>query len=226
MNAFCAFIPVISLIVLLVSVLIYHRLTDPPLTQIIAGKVTELIPLPNKGRYRRAFNGFVAEEDGKRLTAEEFPVIGTLVGDSLKEFELPSGTIVFCEQVTVEEVERGDILILRIDEGPNVGKDKARVCLGLWGPEDQPDEDLKLVACYEGNVRQYFSVESPKYRKDGKPYSGRIEGYLKTLSAENSIMKISRPHNPDTLLGRVKYTVKQSSMMLKQMGQVSATSSS
>jgi hypothetical protein len=111
-----------------------------------------------------------------------------------------------------ESIERNDALILLTSNGPNKGKPKARICLGKWGDPDKSDTDLIKVENHYGTVRDYFLKVAPmKYGYD-KPYDGPIEGWLKTLSCDQCLelknaKKISRPHEPSQIIGRVEYIV-------------------
>ena len=174
------------------------------LVPIIAGDVDTLQNYPDKYLYR--LNNF--KIDGRTVKSNDFYLVGYLKGNSLAQFGLYDGNIVFCERVDKYSSKKDDILVLKTLTPPNEGKLKARKCLGYWGKENEPDEDLKLYADFDGTVAEYFTEEILNQKKS-KPYKGKIEGYLKTISCEKNSdnVKISRPHNPDSIKAKVKYVI-------------------
>lgn len=176
-----------------------------PISGIIAGDVNlpeENLPI----KHLFSFNNF--KINGKRVDPKKCKFVGYLKGKSLTPFGLLDGKKVFCEEAKPENIKRGDVLILETFEGPNRGKPKGRKCLGLWGNGNQPDDDLKKIEGHCGSVTEYFTEVSPK-KYGHKSYSGPIDGFLKTLSCDRDgeTLKISRPHDPTAVIGRVEYVL-------------------
>jgi len=174
---------------------------------IIAGDVTiPQGPFPDK--YVYSLNNYKIND--KTIRAKDFPFIGYLNGSSLEKFGLPDGTVVFCEKANFNDIKKDDILILKTSSPPNEGKPKGRRCLGTWGNPDQPDDDLIQYEGHKGSVKEYLAKVAPE-RYGHIPYTKQIEGFLKTISCDlqgnNLKIKVSRPHNPQTVIARVQYAL-------------------
>lgn len=148
----------------------------------------------------------------KRVNPKGFCLVGYLHGNSMARFGLPDSTKVFCEKATLDDIKKGDILIIKILEAfskLNGSKPEAKKYIGLWGKADQPDDDLKAIEGYEGSVDEYFTKVAPQRYGYPAPYSGEIEGFVKTFSYDqvNEKERISRPHDPKTIIARVKYAL-------------------
>jgi len=146
----------------------------------------------------------------KKIRIKDFDFIGLICGDSLSPFGLDNGTIVYCMKVGSNDIKRNDALIIVTSRGPNKNNPKGRICLGKWGNPNKPDKDLMEIENHFGTVVEYFKEVAPeKYGYDA-PYSGPIEGWFKTLSCDQclenqNVLKISRPHDPKQVLGKVKF---------------------
>lgn len=170
---------------------------------IIAGDVNSFRNYPDKYLYR--LNNF--KIGNKTVKSSDFDLVGYLKGNSLDQFGLYDGNVIFCEYIA-ENPRKNDILILKITTGSNKGKLKARKYLGYWGKENEPDEDVKKYANFHGTIAEYFKKEIAK-RDEVKPYTEQIEGYLKTVTSGQNVedIKISRPHNPRSIEAVVKYVM-------------------
>ncbi len=146
--------------------------------------------------------------NGSTINLRDFSFVALFKGISLNPFGYLDGTRALCKKVknTQEEIKRGDILILPIIGGPNMDNPKVRVCLGYWGDPNEPDDDLIKTEKYYGPVENFFSTVSPE-KYGHEPYKGQIQGYLKTLTGnvDGETHKVSRPHSPETIIGRMVY---------------------
>ena len=96
------------------------------------------------------------------------------------------------------------------NDGPNKGKPKGRICLGEWGDPEKPDDDLIKIEQHTGTVLEFFKDVAPKKYCLKSSYKGQIKGYLKTLSCdkcleEGNVLRISRPHDPNMIIGKIEY---------------------
>lgn len=170
---------------------------------IIAGDITkEKIGLWPKFCY--SMSGYSI--DGNKKIGD-FVFCAYLKGNSLEKFDLPNNTKVLCNNVSIRDIRRGDILILETVVAPNIGKPKGRKCLGFWGDPAEPDSDLMEIEGFSGSVEEYFLKIAPGRYNYPKPYTGPIAGQLKTLSCdqEGQEIKVSRPHDPEKVIARVEY---------------------
>lgn len=200
-------------ILLLISIIIifyvkrYCYITVKP---VIAGDVNR--PIDNlcfKNKRLFMLNHFLY--NNKIVKFDNSMDIYYLVGNSLNIFGLHDGQKVIVKRINnpYTEIKRGDFVVLVTEVEPNRGKLKGRVCLGFWGDANKGDDDLKKYENYYGTVMDYFKKESPKKYGYTNPYNGPITGYLKTLSCdqEEKRKKISRPHNPKLIVGKVEYVI-------------------
>ena len=176
---------------------------------VIAGNVNDPIDESTfKEKKCLMLNNFI--KDNKIIRLNDSVDIYYLVGNSLSLFGLNNGQKVIVKPINEpkKDLRRGDIIILKTQAPPNRNRLKGRVCLGFWGNEKERDEDLLKYEKYGDSVLSYFKEESPKRYHYKEPYDGPITGYLKTLSCDQGIKKkISRPHDPKLIVGRVEYII-------------------
>lgn len=195
---------------IIIGVFVYARnfnyLTIRP---VIAGDVNE--PIEESILKEKKFlslNNFI--KNNKIMSIDKSADIYYLVGNSLSLFGLNDNQKVIVRPINnpEKEIKKGDILILKTQAGPNQGKLKGRVCLGFWNNQNEEDNDLVKYESYDNSVLKYFKEESPKKYGYTEPYDGPITGYLKTLSCDQGIRKkISRPHDPKLIVGKVEYVI-------------------